>query len=140
LLLLAYFTKAKKKAWEYYPQGGEIACKQALASQPDYLRNNNGAASYLTIDRDNGLARHWEVLRGLERWYIAALQRTSLGNPGDDQLTVPWIFLTLIPKTSGRVEMRSFGGRKATESRRLSHVRIVEVSTFTAVQSSQLIV
>ena len=53
-----YFKKYRIGLGQYYKQGGESAVIRALISNPDFLSKNNGAASFLTVDIDNGLPNY----------------------------------------------------------------------------------
>ena len=56
--LKIYFMKSKKGLAQHYRQGGEARCMQVL---PTYVGvPNNGIASWLTIDPDNGLPE-WTI-------------------------------------------------------------------------------
>lgn len=58
--LKLYFMKAKKGMAQYYREGGPDNCMRVLASNPGFLASNNGIASFLLVDPENGLPE-WTV-------------------------------------------------------------------------------
>lgn len=56
--LKIYFIKYKVGLGQHYRNGGEAAVMNVLMANPDFLAHNNGAASLLTVDPDNGLPEY----------------------------------------------------------------------------------
>ena len=55
-----YFAKAKAGLGQHYRQGGPQQAMMAMQNDPSLLSNNNGIASWLTLDVDNGLP-NWTI-------------------------------------------------------------------------------
>ena len=65
LNLRLFFMKAKKGMAQYYRESGggdlgEQVCTGVIAANPRFLKNNNGIASWLTLDPENGLPE-WTI-------------------------------------------------------------------------------
>jgi len=56
--LKVYFMKYKVGLAQHYRSGGEAAVMNVMVSNPDFLASNNGAASWLTTDPDNGFPEY----------------------------------------------------------------------------------
>ena len=55
-----YFAKARKGLGQHYREGGQTQCTMALMQNQNFLSRNNGAASFLSLDVDSGLAE-WTI-------------------------------------------------------------------------------
>jgi hypothetical protein len=55
-----YYFKCKRGCAQYYREGGQDAAVAVMVNDPGFLRDNNGIASWLTIDPDIGLPE-WTV-------------------------------------------------------------------------------
>lgn len=53
-----YFQKYRVGLGQYYREGGEARCMQAMMNDSGIFSGNNGGATFLTIDPENGLAEY----------------------------------------------------------------------------------